>query len=384
MADATSFSRYVTLQGHVVDTTAHGAEEHIEVLAQRTIDTRGPPARVGLRLAHLRTGRRPPVREQIFQASLRVRTDRMPRSNIVAVAFCVVVSLSSKDNFMTVLVTGARGHVGGAVLEALLRAGIPARSLRAGGRNPERLTPPAGVAAVRADLDDPAGLMDALAGVDQVFAYAPGNDPISTFATMAAAGVRHVVLLSSFSVHQPNTEGDPIAEYHLAAEQALAATEIEATLLRPGAFASNTLAWAPEIRERGLVEHAYPDARTTPIHEADIADAAVLALTSPHGSPVRGSALELSGPESLTFREQVTTLGKELNQSVELVEITPDQARQSLLAADVPPAMVDSISTMWVMSTTTPNPVHDLRPLTGRPGRTFATWVRDHPSDFGG
>ena len=285
---------------------------------------------------------------------------------------------------MTILVTGARGRVGSALLDALLVAGIPAHSLRAGGRDPGALTPPGGVETVGADLDDPRGLVTSLAGVDQVFAYAPGTDPAATFAAMSAAGVRHVVLLSSFTVDRPDGRDDPIGAHHVAAEQALIASDLEATLLRPGAFSSNALAWASDIRERGVVKHAYPEARTTPIHETDIADAAAVALTAPPGSAPRGGAVDLSGPESLTFREQVATLDRELDRTVELVEIGPAELRDRMLAKSVPEAIVESTARLWGRATNEPDPVHDLRPVTGRPARGFATWVREHRSVFEG
>ena len=54
---------------------------------------------------------------------------------------------------MTVLVTGARGHVGGAVLTGLLAAGS---KVRASSRNPRSGELPDGVEVVRADLTEPA------------------------------------------------------------------------------------------------------------------------------------------------------------------------------------------------------------------------------------
>src|SRR4051812_25196692 len=101
---------------------------------------------------------------------------------------------------MTVLVTGARGRVGRAVLDALLDAGAPADRLRACGRDPAALDLPPGVGAVAADLDDPASLGPALEGVEQVFVYALPEAMAKFVDAARTAGVGHIVLLSSAAV----------------------------------------------------------------------------------------------------------------------------------------------------------------------------------------
>ena len=98
---------------------------------------------------------------------------------------------------MTILVTGARGYVGGGVLTGLLEAGA---SVRASSRRPDADALPEGVEVVQADLTDPTSLPAALDGVRKVFLYAQ-PDGVAEFAAAAkAAGVEHVVLLSSLSV----------------------------------------------------------------------------------------------------------------------------------------------------------------------------------------
>lgn len=281
---------------------------------------------------------------------------------------------------MTVLVTGARGRVGRAVLDGLLAAGLPAGELRASGRDASLLDLPAGVAAVSADLGDPAGLAAALEGVDQAFLYATAGDPALLADALDAAGTVHAVLLSSASVHLDDAASDPIAAHHLGAERALAAARADVTALRPGAFASNALAWASGVRTAGRVELARPGAHTTPIHERDIADAAVAALTTGVG---RGAPVELSGPESLTFSDQVAILAAELGRPLELVELTDEQARAAM-SAHVPTEVVDALLRLWAASDGVPEPVHDVVAVTGRPGRSFATWAHDHRTAFGG
>ena len=138
---------------------------------------------------------------------------------------------------MTILVTGARGQVGAAVLRGLLAAGSP---VRASSRTPRPGEFPDGAEVVRADLDDPQTFPRALAGVRRVFLYArPATAP--AFAAAArAAGVEHVVLLSSASVLTADAAANPIALQHSTAERALDDAGLTRTFVRPGYFATNS------------------------------------------------------------------------------------------------------------------------------------------------
>jgi len=64
---------------------------------------------------------------------------------------------------MTIVVTGATGHLGRLAVQALLRRGVPAEQIPATGRRTETLTDLAeqGVTVRRADYTDPASLREA-------------------------------------------------------------------------------------------------------------------------------------------------------------------------------------------------------------------------------
>lgn len=274
-----------------------------------------------------------------------------------------------------ILVTGARGRVGRAVLDALLAAGVPAGDLRASARDPSVLDLPAGVTGVALDLADPASLAAAFDGAEQVFLYPRGGPAVPDAAV--AAGVEHVVLLSSAAVLDDDP-ADRIGAVHRDAEQHLLDADLTTTLLRPGAFAANTLDWAAGIRA-GVVELPYPDSHVTPIHEHDIADVAVDALT---GGPVRGTAASLSGPESLSFRTQVATIAAEVGREVDVVTLPPETFRERLAARGAPALVADTLLHLQAAADGTPQPVHDVAPLLGKPGRTFGQWVHDHRDAF--
>ncbi|MFI8966760.1 NAD(P)H-binding protein [Streptomyces sp. NPDC053493] len=277
---------------------------------------------------------------------------------------------------MTTLVTGARGQVGQGVIARLHAAGRPVRAASA---HPAGPAVPDGVETVRLDLGRPEGLDTALRGVDQVFLY-PDPAGIHAFIKAAeAAGVTHVVLLSSASVLGPDAETDPLAHHSLTVERALAGSRLTHTFLRADSFASNSLAWAHAIGGGLPVQLAHPDAHLAPVHPDDIADIAFAALT---GDLLTGRALTLTGPESLTFREQLAALSEVLGRPV-TVEHTSRAEAERQMSRFMPAPVVASLLDYWAAACHGPATVADTtETLLGRPARTYRQWARDHADAF--
>ncbi|WP_372671995.1 NmrA family NAD(P)-binding protein [Amycolatopsis kentuckyensis] len=274
---------------------------------------------------------------------------------------------------MTVLVTGARGHVGRAVLDALVAAG---QDVRAASRDATTLDVP--TAKVSADLEDPSTLDAALDGVSSVFLYTRPSGIEGFVKAAEAAGVRHVVLLSSIATREPESRGR-LATLHRAVEQALIAAPFGETLLNPGAFATNVLGWRADVAS-GVIRTAHPDARIGAIHERDIGDVAAKVLVD--GSHV-GEALPLSGPSPISFREQAEVLADVLGKPLRVEELSTEEATARMIAlgwpADVPPDVLRA----WERSTREPSVVTGVvREVTGHAPRTFRQWAEDHRADF--
>ncbi|MFE6103614.1 SDR family oxidoreductase [Streptomyces laurentii] len=277
---------------------------------------------------------------------------------------------------MTILVTGARGNVGRRVLDRLHAAGQP---VRASSRTPGELEVPAGVDAVPLDLNRPETFDAALDGVDQAFLYAEPAGAKELFAAAARAGVRHVVLLSSSTVHESGAPLDPLGRFHAAVEEALAASALSATVLRPGAFAGNAYGWSAAIRGGRPVRLPYARAHTAPVHEDDIADVAVAALGDP---AVAGRILTLSGPESLSFTEQIGVLSDLLGRGVPVHELTREEAVEEM-GPHMPAPVLDALLGQWAAAVDRPVRVEDtVERITGRPARTFRQWAEEHLGAF--
>jgi uncharacterized protein YbjT (DUF2867 family) len=277
---------------------------------------------------------------------------------------------------MTILVTGARGYVGGAVLSGLLAAG---ETVRASSRDPKPGEFPDGVEVVRADLTDPASLPAALAGVRKVFLYAQPEGAAEFASAARKAQVEHVVLLSSSSVLFPEAAANPIAKLHLTVERALDDAGLDRTFVRPGYFATNTLRWQ-SIRTGRVLRTAFPEGATSPVHERDIADVAVAALLS---DAHRGAAYPVLGAGLTTVREQVAAIADALGEPVRLQEVDVATYRAELLT-QLPETIVERFVAGRGSVPQLPAEVatDSVPGLLGRPALTFAEWARDHAADF--
>jgi uncharacterized protein YbjT (DUF2867 family) len=160
-----------------------------------------------------------------------------------------------------ILVTGARGHAGSAVVRALADAGEEVRALVR--RDEDRTGLPAGVEGVVGDLNQPETLGAASEGARGAFLLSGYRDMPDTLAGMRRAGVEHVVLLSS-SAAPGGDMANAVAQYHIESEAYVRESGLSWTFLQPNSFMTNTLQWAPQIRARNAVRAPFADVPIAP------------------------------------------------------------------------------------------------------------------------
>ncbi|MFC4591071.1 NAD(P)H-binding protein [Sphaerisporangium corydalis] len=281
-----------------------------------------------------------------------------------------------------ILVTGATGNVGRHVVSLLLDAG---REVRALTRDPGSARLPKGAEVVRGDLADPSTLGAALDGAESVFLVWPtlSADHAAPATIEALAGrARRVVYLSGRGVRDDDLAPEPgsILGSHVAVERLIRRFAGEWTFLRPGGFAANTLMWAAQIRDTGVVRWAHGGASRALIHERDIAASGVIALT---GAGHDGAAYELTGPRTLTQIEQVTAIGQAIGRPVRWEELPHATVVRELLGQGWPAAVAEGVLSahagMVAVPETTTSTVEK---LTGAPATPFESWARDHAADF--
>ncbi|WP_018686708.1 NAD(P)H-binding protein [Actinokineospora enzanensis] len=275
---------------------------------------------------------------------------------------------------MTILVTGARGHVGRGVVNGLLAAGARARAMS---RNPGSIRPRPGLTVVGGDLEDPEGLAPALSGVDSMFLFPVARTAAAVLDHAKRAGVRHVVVLSSNSVPYAYSHN---GRYHKVVEDAVRGSGLDWTFVRPGEFATNLLwKWCTTIRANGVVRAPFPEARQTLLHEADVAAVATVTLLQPgHESQI----YDLTGPHALTQREQTEALSQALGRPLRFEEISPREAKAEMTRFMPEPAAALALAYLADAAAHIPTVTRTVARLTGRPGLPFTQWAHDHAPEF--
>ena len=289
---------------------------------------------------------------------------------------------------MTVLVTGATGVVGRHVVKGVVDAGAPVRALTRDRARAQQLLP-GEVEIVEGDLTQPGTLPEMLSGIRRMYLFPMPETASELVAVAREAGVQRVVDLSSGAV-----TGGLDTTFHLPVEQAVEASGLEWTHVRPGELAHNKIElWGPSIRAERAVRHPNPEAAWFPVHEQDVADVAVAALLDDGHA---GVSYTLNGPELLTLRDQVEAIANAIGDEIQFEKVTPHEARDAYLrqggfaaeAADFLLGFVD-----YDGNPADPNVVADFDPSVlgpqptivdalGTPARTFKQWARDHMQDF--
>jgi uncharacterized protein YbjT (DUF2867 family) len=167
---------------------------------------------------------------------------------------------------------------------------------------------------------------------------------------------------------------------HMAGEEAVAASGLDWTFLRPRAFMSNTLRWGPAIRAGDAVQLPFPDAPHASVDPRDIAGVAVRALTTPGHE---GRIHRLTGPEALTPLDQLRRLSEVLGRPLRHERISLDRARE-LMVQQLPGPLADALldSSRNLVAGLKARLYGSVEEVTGRPAACFRQWAERHVAAF--
>jgi uncharacterized protein YbjT (DUF2867 family) len=283
-----------------------------------------------------------------------------------------------------VLVTGATGQVGSNTVRELQQRGVPVRAFVRDAARAEELLG-GQVELATGDLDDPASIDAALAGIGRVMLCTP-NHPrqveheLNVIDAAEAAGVRRLVKIGANGAEV----GSPLAfwDAHGRIEQHLTRAGLPAVVLHPSSYTSNLLAAAGTIKELGRFFAPAADAKVTLVDPRDVATVAAVVLTEDGHD---GRTYLLTGPEPVTYHEAAGQLSTALGRSIQFVDVPDAAAREGMVQAGLPEWLADQLVILWqqlrrgAAATTT----DVVRVLTGREPRSVADFARDHAAAFG-
>jgi len=222
-----------------------------------------------------------------------------------------------------ILVTGAAGKTGRAIIQALANRGEPVRALA---RQPDQVARLEALGvddALVGDMLDPASVARAVQGVRAIYHIAPNVNPdemtIGRIIVDAArsANVERFIL---HSVLHPQIEAMPHHWQKLRVEEMLFESGLSFTILQPTIYMQNILAHWEQIVTHGIYPIPYSlESRLSMVDLDDVAQVAAMALTE---SGHQGAIYELVGVSAMSQIDIANALSEQLNRPV-MVKVVP-------------------------------------------------------------
>jgi uncharacterized protein YbjT (DUF2867 family) len=242
----------------------------------------------------------------------------------------------------TILVTGATGHLGNAVVEALLDEGL---NVRAATRQTTKIKWTDQVRPVLFDFDDQGLHKAALDKVSGVFLIAPPLDhrapeKLIPFIDKAKAmEVRHVVFNSAFKMD--SDEHNPLR----IVEQYLMKSGLDFTILRPNFFMENfSTGWlGPTIQNNGGMWLAADDAGTSFISVVDIARVAASCFKEKRS----GKQFDLTGREALSYGQAARIISDVSGRTVTYNSISETEFMQGAREQGLPESAIQYLAQLF-------------------------------------
>jgi uncharacterized protein YbjT (DUF2867 family) len=285
-----------------------------------------------------------------------------------------------------ILVTGATGNVGGALVGRLSVTGVPARALV---RSPSRGDDLRGFDCELAvgSYEDAASLREALAGVDRVFLVSPAGPQMAeqelavVRAVQADAPSAHVVKLAAAGVDASGESPVRFLRLHQQVVAGLADSGLAHTVLAPSSFMQNLLMQAGSVQEQGVLRASVGDAPLSWVDVRDVAAVAAHVLTS---DGHEGATYTVTGPEALSYPQVAATMTRVLGRVVRAEDVPPEQTRAAMVGAGAPEWLADGLLELdgVIRSGAAGDVTEEVRKATGRPARSVEDFLGEHRAAF--
>jgi len=277
---------------------------------------------------------------------------------------------------MTIVVTGATGQLGRAVVGHLLDR-VPADRVVASVRDAAKAGD-LGVEVRQADFDHPETLKAAFAGADKVLIISTLGEEEdrlrqhrAAVKAAAEAGAGHLIYTSLTSA---DTSKISLARVHGPTEEAILETGIPYTFLRNNWYFENDLGTVAGALATGTVATSAKGGRFAPATRDDYAQAAAAVLaTDGHENTV----YELGAPVTYSYADFAAAISAAAGREITYTEVSDEQAAQGLTAAGLPGALVEVIVDFYQALSRGDLDVGsgDLAKLIGHAPTTLQEWV---------
>lgn len=280
-----------------------------------------------------------------------------------------------------IAVTGATGHLGRLVVEALLARGVPAGRVVAAVRDTEKAAGLAsrGVQVRQANYSRPESLEAAFEGVGRLLLVS-GNEVgrrVEQHANVVRAAQKAgVELLGYTSILHADTSGLILAGEHKATEELVRDSGLSYVLLRNGWYFENYYGTIQQAASQGVIPGSAGDGRVSPASRAEYAEAAAAVLT---GEGHANKVYELAGDAGFSYAELAAEVERQSGREVVYQDLPAERYAETLHGFGLPEpfAKVLADSDLGIKRGELFDAGGELRGLIGRPTKTLADAVAE-------
>jgi uncharacterized protein YbjT (DUF2867 family) len=281
-----------------------------------------------------------------------------------------------------ILVTGATGRTGRAVVDELLAKGIPLRAVVRSEDARSAALERKGAETVVADMFDPDSLLAAMRGTQRAY-YLPFYDPyMIQSATAFAVAAREAKLEAVVSLGQwlasPTHPSLSTRQSWLMDQVFSMIPGVVHVRVNPGYFADNYLRLTGYAAHLGVFPDITGDSEDAPPSNEDIARVVVAALLSPDKHA--GKQYRPTGPALLSATDMAEILSRVLGRKVRRIDLpwwmflkaAPRQNAGAFLVSGLRYYVEDHKQGAFALGA----PTNDVLEVTGRPAEDFETTTR--------
>ena len=225
-----------------------------------------------------------------------------------------------------ILVTGAGGKTGSAVLRALRDRGEPVRAWVRRPEQTEEVERLGAAESIVGDIQSPLIWAQATEGIRAVYHICPNMYPYETTVGAMALQAARTAKIEHFVYHSvlhPQTEEMPHHWHKLRVEEWIFESGLDFTIVQPAAYMQNVTAYRAKIVDDGVYPVPYPaTTRMSLVDLADVAQVVANVLSTPGHA---GAIYELAGPQILTQDEIAAVLSQRTGHPVRAAEVPLDE-----------------------------------------------------------
>jgi uncharacterized protein YbjT (DUF2867 family) len=281
-----------------------------------------------------------------------------------------------------ILLTGITGNNGSATATALLNKGEKFRALV---RDLDKAADWAarGVELVQGDLNDPASVRAAMEGIDRAVLILPNSEEqerleLSFIETAKQAGIAWLLKVSSPEAVRGTTSPIPLA--HIAAEDAIMASGMNWTFVRPSFFMQNLNGSIAGAKTSGKLSLPMGQGEVGLTDCKDSGEMIAHILTDKNPEQYYGQCYDVSGPdEILTFADIAKIMSEVLGREIEYDDCDPDALKEKMRPFQRNDWHTDAVAILFaeIKDGTTPGvktPI--MQDMLGKPGTSFREYLQ--------